>query len=65
MGGALVTKCIVSYCQRRARYCHVSRSVHSKSRLTITNKMERFSFKSERAVQVEEVLKEDWPIVLQ
>ena len=57
-------KCVVSYCQRRVRYCCVSHSFHSK-KLYITNKMECFSFKSERAMRVAEVLKEDWPIVLQ
>ena len=34
MGGALVTQHVMSYCQRRARYYRVSRSFHSKSRLT-------------------------------
>ena len=33
------------------------------NQLYITNKMERFSFKSERAMQVVELLKEEWSIV--
>ena len=33
--------------------------------LYITNKTERFSFISGRAVRVAELIKEDWPIMLQ
>ena len=35
------------------------------NQLYITNKTERFSFISGRAVRVAEFIKEDWPIVLQ
>ena len=35
------------------------------NQLYITNKMEHFSFKSGRAVQVVKLITEDWPIVLQ
>ena len=35
------------------------------NQLYITNKTERFSFISGRAVRVAELIKEDWPIVLQ
>ena len=35
------------------------------NQLYITNKMEGFSFKSGHAVRVMELIKEDWPIVLQ
>ena len=35
------------------------------NQLYITSKMERFSFKSGRAMQVAKLIKEDWPIVLQ
>ena len=33
--------------------------------LYITNKTERFSFKSGRVLQVAKLIKEDWPMVLQ
>ena len=52
MGGALVVKHVVSY--------H-----HLTSCIYITNKMERFSFKSGGAVRVAKLIKEDWPIILQ
>ena len=35
------------------------------NQLYITNKTERFSFKSGHAVQVAKLIKQDWPIVLQ
>ena len=34
------------------------------NQLYITNKMERFNFKSGRAVRVAKLTKQDWPIVL-
>ena len=52
MGGALVTKRVVIYFERRAVFV-----VHLKA-LYITN-TERFSFKSGRVVKL---IKEDWPI---
>ena len=33
--------------------------------VNITNKMERFSYKSGRDARVSKLIKEDWPIVLQ
>ena len=39
--------------------------VNAFNQLYITNKMERFSFKSGRAMQVAKLIKVDWPIVLQ
>ena len=38
-------------------------TVKAFNQLYITNKMEHFSFKSGRAVQVAKLIKEDWPIV--
>ena len=35
------------------------------NQLYITNKTERFSFISGRAMRVAKLIKEDWPIVLQ
>ena len=35
------------------------------NQLYITNKTERFSFKSEHFVRVAKLIKQDWPIVLQ
>ena len=35
------------------------------NQLYITNKMEFFCFKSQRAVRVAKLIKEDWPVVLQ
>ena len=60
MGVALVTKCIVNYCQRRLSIDH---SFHSK--LYITNKTERFSYTSGHAMWVAKLLTENWPKVLQ
>ena len=68
MGGTLVTKHVVSYCQRRARYCYICCSLHGKSRLTsctLLTKMQCFSFKSGHAVWVAKLTKQDWPIMLQ
>ena len=39
--------------------------VKAVNQLYITNKTECFSFKSGRAMQVANLIKEDWPIVLQ
>ena len=54
MGRALLMKHIVSYC--RLTSC-----------IYITNKTDRFSFKSGGAMRVAKLtyIKEDWPIVLQ
>ena len=38
--------------------------VNALNQLYITNKMEHFSFKSGRAMQVAKLIKEDWPIVI-
>ena len=58
-GRGLVTKHVMSYFKEELG------NTLSKRHLTITNKMERFSFKSGRAVQVAKLIKEDRPIVLQ
>ena len=39
--------------------------VRAFNQLYITNKMECFSYKSGRAMWVVELIKEDWPVVLQ
>ena len=64
MGGALVTKHVVSYFQRRAGNAvfAVHFTVKPFNQLYITNKTERFSFKSGRAMRVAKLIKEDWPI---
>ena len=38
--------------------------VNAFNQLYITNKTERFSFKSGHALQVAKLIKEDWPMVL-
>ena len=58
MDGVLVTKRVVSYCQRR---CNAVFAIHSTvkvfNRLYITDMMERFGFKSEHAMQVMKLIK--------
>ena len=49
----LVTKCVASNSQKRPRQGCISRLYSSKRLSSITNKMERFSFKSGCVVQVE------------
>ena len=62
MGMPLVTKLVVSYCQGNAVFV-----IHYmvKFNQLYTNKTERFSCISRRAVRVPKLIKEDWPIVLQ
>ena len=55
MGMALVTKHVVSYCQRKKPF----------NQLYITNKTKHFSFKSGRAMHVAKLTKIDWLVVLQ
>ena len=44
--------------------CYLFHSKKVFNQLYITNKTERFGFKSGRAVQVVKLIKEDWPIVV-
>ena len=64
MGGALVTKRVVSYFQKRAGNAVFAVHFTAKpfNQLYITNKTERLSFKSGCAVRVAKLIKEDWPI---
>ena len=63
-GARLVMKCVIGYCQRRAVFA-VHFTIKAFNQLYITNKMERFSFKSGHAMRIAELMKEDWPTVLQ
>ena len=62
MGGALVTKHVMNYCQRRAEsnaVFAVHYTVKAVNQLYITNKTQRFSFKSGRTVRVPKLIKQD------
>ena len=61
MSVALVAKHVMCYFQGNAVFA----VQYTVNQLYITNKTERFSFNSGRAMRVAKLIKEDWPIVLQ
>ena len=60
-GRGLSNEGIMSSCQRRLRQHCISYSFITFYQLYSTNKI---NYRSKRAVQVAELIKEDWPIVL-
>ena len=57
-------KLVVCYCQEeQGNAALITNFVFSQ--LYITNKSERFNFKSGSGMRVAKLIKEDWPIVLQ
>ena len=65
MGRALVTKSIMSYCQRKAvRICHLFHSKRHLPNCTLLTRQSA-SVKNGHAIQVAKLIKEDWPRALQ